>query len=241
MEILCSETVSQGIGLEHFLGIKFVHPYHHIDVRVPFGLQNLAMMPAKRSLPAQISRCTYIAMMDPQLMKSKLWDTYSGETLETLPHEHVVRSVDISHSLHLIVSGGHEKRLRLFDIEHGGRSQDIGRHDGTIKSVVWSRNDGNDNIIVTSGDDRRVIWWDIRSPTPATEFATENMITSTERSADSRSIVVTGGNNVLVFDAATYHSIIIATLLIFIAMLFQRVYNSITKCRPLHCILVGKD
>jgi serine-threonine kinase receptor-associated protein len=146
----------------------------------------------------------YALSYSPFIDDSKLWDTYTGDALQTFSHEHIVRSVDISSSQHLLASGGHEKRLRLFDLQHGGKSRDIGHHDGTIKSVVWSRSDVNDNIIVTSADDKRIVWWDTRSSVPATEYATDSMTTSMERSVDGKSIVVTGGNTVLFFDSARY-------------------------------------
>lgn len=132
---------------------------------------------------------------------SKVWDTYTGVTLQTFPHEHIVRTVDISSSQNLIATGGQEKRLRLFDITNGCKSRDVGRHEGTIKSVVWDRNDAGDNTIVTSGDDKKVVWWDIRSPSPSAEYTTEDMITSMEQSIDHNVITVTGGKTVVIFDA----------------------------------------
>lgn len=136
---------------------------------------------------------------------SKLWDTYTGVTLHTLPHDHIVRTVDISSSQNLIATGGQEKRLRLFDLQNGCKSRDIGRHEGAIKSVVWDRNDTSDNTIITSGDDKRLIWWDVRSPSPLAEYMADDMITSMEQSLDHRVITVTGGKTVLIFDAVTYY------------------------------------
>lgn len=115
-----------------------------------------------------------------------------------------MRSVDISSSQNLIATGGHEKRVRLFDLQHSSKSGDVGRHDGVIKSVVWDRSDRGDHTIITSGDDKRIIWWDLRSPGPTTEFTTEDMITSMEESIDHKTITVTAGKNVLIFDSRTY-------------------------------------
>ena len=136
----------------------------------------------------------------------KLWDTYTGETLETLMHEHIVRTVDISSSQNLIATGGHEKRLRLFDLQQVSKPRDVGRHDGTIKSVVWDRKDGGDNTIITSGDDKKIVWWDTRSTLPSLEHTTEEVITSMEQSIDCNVITVTAGRTVLIFDSSTYVS-----------------------------------
>ena len=160
------------------------------------------MMPARLCPLVPTLRCTK-PFVDPAYF-SKLWDTYTGVALQTLSHDHIVRTVDISSSQNLIATGGHEKRLRLFDIQDGCKSRDIGRHEGTIKSVVWDRNDVSDCTIVTSGDDKKVVWWDTRSPSPSAEYITEDMITSMEQSIDHDVITVTGGKTVLIFDAVTY-------------------------------------
>lgn len=110
----------------------------------------------------------------------------------------------MSYSQKFLATGGHEKRIRLFDLEDPTQSRDIGRHDGTIKSVVWDRSDLGDNIIVSSGDDKKVVWWDIRSPAPASEYTVGDAITSMEQNIDHSSITVTGGKTILIFDSISY-------------------------------------
>jgi serine-threonine kinase receptor-associated protein len=116
-----------------------------------------------------------------------------------------VRAADISYSQDLLATGGHEKRIRLFDLKHPTQSRDIGRHDSTVKSVVWDRSDLGDNIIISSGDDKRVVWWDRRSSAPAAEYTVDDAITSMEQSIDHCSITVTAGKIILIFDSASYH------------------------------------
>jgi serine-threonine kinase receptor-associated protein len=135
---------------------------------------------------------------------SKFWDTYTGEALHTLPHDHIVRSVDISSSQNLIATGGHEKKLRIFDLQQGCKSREIARHEGTIKSVVWDKCDPSDNTVISSGDDKKVFWWDLRSSKPVAEYTTDDMITSMEQSVDHGVITVTGGKTLLVFDSARF-------------------------------------
>jgi len=142
----------------------------------------------------------------PLANSRKLWDTYSGETLETLVHEHIVRTVDISSSQRLVATGGHEKRLRVFDLQHSSKARDVGHHEGTIKSVVWDRKDSSDNTIITSGDDKKITWWDTRSAAPSAEHKTNDMITSMEQSIDYNVVTVTAGKTALIFDATTYFS-----------------------------------
>jgi len=196
--------VSQGIGSELFLGIRFARVWanRRLIHRVPSGLPNSATTPVRPCPLVPILQCRPTAQMC-RANDRKLWDTYTGETLETLAHEHIVRSVDISSSQTLIATGGHEKRLRLFDIQQVSKPRDIGHHDGTIKSVVWDHKDMSDNTIVTSGDDKKVVWWDSRSVSPSTEHKTEDSITSMEQSIHYNVITVTAGRKVLIFDSAT--------------------------------------
>jgi len=127
---------------------------------------------------------------------AKVWDTYSGQSLHSFPHNHIVRSVAISSS-HLL-TGGQEKKVRIFDIgkpdaepdilsEGGGQS-----HDGTIKSVVWF----DENTGVSGGEDRIIKWWDRRTRTVTRKISFDHPITSMELSSQTQRLVVTSGNMV---------------------------------------------
>jgi len=159
---------------------------------------------AAKAVSASADFTVYRVLSLSSLSFRKLWDTYTGETLQTFAHEHMVRSADISSSQTLVASGGQEKRVRVFEVEHPKSFSDIGTHQGVVKSVVWNRTDLSDRTIVTSGDDKRVIWWDTRSPNPLTEYATKEMITSLELSVDRRFITLTAGKSILIFDTRTY-------------------------------------
>jgi WD40 repeat protein len=74
----------------------------------------------------------------------KIWDTFSGATLHSFPHNHIVRSVAFSPTASHLLTGGQEKKVRIFDLKRpdaepeflcsGGSAT---AHDGTVKSVVW--------------------------------------------------------------------------------------------------------
>src|SRR5271154_5112382 len=147
MGIRCFGMVLRGTGSELFLGIRFARVWSNRRLmhRVPSGLLNSATTPVRPFPRVPTLQCMPTAqnawIFFPFVNGRKLWDTYTGEALETLAHEHIVRSVDITSSQNLIATGGHEKRLRLFDIQQISKPRDIGRHDGTIKSVVWDHKD----------------------------------------------------------------------------------------------------
>jgi hypothetical protein len=144
---------------------------HSSDIKARFGVRNSvtkgraqrpAVLTLQRASPYHIVH-TYRSCTVPLTRKlcacySKIWDTYSGQPLHSFPHNHIVRSVAISPS-HLL-TGGQEKKVRIFDIgkpdaepdilsEGGGQS-----HDGTIKSVVWF----DENTGVSGGEDRIIKW-----------------------------------------------------------------------------------
>ena len=90
---------------------------------------------------------------------SKVWDTFTGQSILTLSHNHIVRSVDISSKATHLVSGGQEKKLRLFDIQHPDTPsffttpelKDQGlAHSENIKSVIYD--EANQQIV--SADQR---------------------------------------------------------------------------------------
>lgn len=46
----------------------------------------------------------------------KFWDALSGDVITTLEHKHVVKSVEFSQDGARLLTGGHEKLLRVFDL-----------------------------------------------------------------------------------------------------------------------------
>ena len=70
-----------------------------------------------------------------------------------------MRSVALSPSSSHLLTGGQEKKVRIFDLTRpdaapdflGGDSSSLA-HDGTVKSVVWV----GDHIGVTAGEDGQV-------------------------------------------------------------------------------------
>ncbi|EEB98303.1 hypothetical protein MPER_02214, partial [Moniliophthora perniciosa FA553] len=115
---------------------------------------------------------------------AKVWDTYSGNCLHSFPHNHIVRSVAISpSSLHLL-TGGQEKKVRIFDLNRPDADPDLLTeggplsHEKTIKSVVWV----GEHTGVTAGEDGIIKWWDLRTRTLTTSITFPNPITSMELS-----------------------------------------------------------
>lgn len=134
-----------------------------------------------------------------------MWDTHTGECLNTLPHGHIVRAVafPIQYNPQVLATGGMEKKLRIFDLTRAGTSSSSsptspsgsqaingnnpsvnasyeigpGLHGGTIKSIIWNQ---DHNILTTAAEDRKIRWWDLRSRHPVVEHTVDGPIGSCE-------------------------------------------------------------
>lgn len=108
-------------------------------------------------------------------MRSKIWDTHSGELLYTIQHDHIVRAVAYPpDNSDLVATGGMEKKLRIFDLTELGTASpgspatipasagfEIGEgvHTSSIKFICWT---SDPNIVVTASD-KTLRWLDLPS------------------------------------------------------------------------------
>ncbi|EST04926.1 WD40 repeat [Kalmanozyma brasiliensis GHG001] len=149
-----------------------------------------------------------IAITGSADFSAKVWDTFTGECLHTFPHNHIVRTVAIDGPGGKVVTGGHEKKVRLFDlarpdgVEYLVDKEGLA-HAGTVKSCVWHRNEREG--VVSAGEDKVVRWWDTRTLTKTHEMVFTEPITSMERSTGPTGelLTVTSGKEVYFIDAAT--------------------------------------
>ncbi|GAA5989149.1 hypothetical protein JCM10908_001184 [Rhodotorula pacifica] len=170
---------------------------------------------------------------------AKVWDTNTGACLVTLPHAHIVRTADISGSTRSappspspsfssasasspstsaptslrVLTGGHEKRLRLWDLAHAptdgneastsegvyefrrGPAREKTAHDGTIKKVLF---DERRESCISMGEDRVIRWWDLRTLEMTHEMSLRDQpITSMEKSHDGEALALTAGKEVV--------------------------------------------
>ncbi|GAA5915529.1 hypothetical protein JCM5296_001751 [Sporobolomyces johnsonii] len=162
---------------------------------------------------ARLSQDGALAVTASADFTAKLWDATTGHCLTTLPHSHVVRTADLSppsSSSIRIMTGGHEKRLRLWDLARAPRDggdadphdgvdefrADGGgtAHEGTVKKVLW---DEERRACVSMGEDKVVRWWDLRTLQMTHEVSFKNdPITSMEKSHDGELLAITSGKDV---------------------------------------------
>lgn len=141
---------------------------------------------------------------------AKVWDTYTGECLQTIGHGHIVRSVAIDRAGASVLTGGHERTLRLFDLAREPRVESaavFGRgaesHATPIRSVVQS---WADERVVATAEDRAVHWWDVRTLARVHSLAVDEPIVSMERStgAFGEYLALASGRHALFVDLRTH-------------------------------------
>ena len=157
---------------------------------------------------------------------ARVWDTFTGETLATLEHNHIVRAVAFppQERPQVLATGGMEKKLRVYDLSrasngvqspnggpaNGSNGVDTtpsyeigaGEHQAAIKSIIWSR---DPNIIITAADDKKIRWWDLRARSAIASYDVEGLPTSCELNIGIGGnpdgvVSVAAGKNVYIFD-----------------------------------------
>lgn len=157
---------------------------------------------------------------------AKLWDTYTGTALASLPHEHIVRTVAIGPGGTRALTGGQEKKVRLWDLSRvgevgeataNGNANMNGAKGGATNGssavgdpsffkapglatahdgTVKSVIWGGENFGVSAGDDGVVRWWDLRTLASPFHLKLPEAPTSMELSVPTQTLTITHGKTV---------------------------------------------
>ena len=91
--------------------------------------------------------------------EAKIWCALSGDELCSFQHNHIVRSVDFSPDGSRLMTGGQEKKIRIFDLENSNSDpQILEGHGGTVKRVIFIDQD----TFISIADDKTFRKWDLR-------------------------------------------------------------------------------
>ena len=148
-ETLCCDRERQAIGSEHLSATK-----------VPFGRQSWTKGIFCSKLDwILISRSCSRAATGSADFEAKIWCALTGDEMHSFQHNHIVRSVDFAPDGNKLLTGGQEKKIRLFDLENrNSEPLTLTGHDGTVKRCLFV----DQNTIMTIGDDKTFRQWDLR-------------------------------------------------------------------------------
>ena len=89
----------------------------------------------------------------------KLWDTSTGECLQTLQgHTDRIKSVSISQNNKMVASGSDDTTVKIWDISTGKCLQTLQEHESLIRSVVFNQ---ESTIVVSGSYDGTIKIWEI--------------------------------------------------------------------------------
>ncbi|KAI9882978.1 MAG: hypothetical protein M1823_005270 [Watsoniomyces obsoletus] len=173
---------------------------------------------------ARLSSDAGLAVTGSADFTAKVWDTYTGETLNTLQHSHIVRAVAFPSQPRptTLATGGAEKKLRVYDISRSAPAPTPATPNGSTTNGNSNHptNDGSEpdapsyeigpgihggtiksivwgadpNILVTAADDKKIRWWDLRSRSVLGEFEVDGSVGSCEMNAVSSYALLENGN-----------------------------------------------
>ncbi|CAL5444040.1 unnamed protein product [Camellia sinensis] len=131
---------------------------------------------------------------------AKLWDALTGDELQSFEHKHIVRACSFSEDTHLLLTGGVEKILRIFDLNRpDAPPREVDNSPGSVRTVAWLHSD--QTILSSCSDIGGVRLWDVRSGKIVQTLETKSPVTSAEVSQDGRYITTADGSTVKFWDA----------------------------------------
>lgn len=131
---------------------------------------------------------------------AKLWDALTGDVLHSFDHKHIVRACAFSEDTHLLLTGGFEKILRIYDLNRlDAPPREIDSSPGSVRTVAWLHSD--QTLLSSSGDAGGLRLWDVRSGKVVQTLETKFPVTSAEVSQDGRYITTADGSSVKFWDA----------------------------------------
>lgn len=155
----------------------------------------------------------------------KFWDAVSGDEVAAFEHRHVVKSVAFTPDTSKLLTGGHEKILRVFDLTPITEALEQYKAEGRtgivvpagppiaqmqckeqIRKVVTL----SDSMAVTGETDGTISVWNLESSTLVREFKTEAGVMDMEGSRQGTVLTVAAGNKVYFYDVGRDFALISA-------------------------------
>lgn len=133
---------------------------------------------------------------------AKIWDALTGLERASLPHSHIVRTAAFSPDSARLVTGGHEKILRVFDVDRPDAPTELATAAGPIRALACLGGGSSGGLVLgTVSDMPGVPLWDARAGGLVRTLPTAGAVTAIDLTHDGRWLTTTdGGNTITVWD-----------------------------------------
>lgn len=136
---------------------------------------------------------------------AKIWDALTGECLTTFTHKHIVKTAHFSRDGKSLYTGGHEKKLRIYDLSKP--DADPTELTGHNTAVSYLEVLGDSNLLVSSGSEKDARVWDVRTGSVVKSLATADALTCMSLSHDGTMITTTSGKTVTMWKSDTFEQL----------------------------------
>lgn len=136
---------------------------------------------------------------------SKLFSAESGDELHTFEHSHVVKTVEFANDGNSFYSGGHKKKLRVWDLVNFDAEPEVCDAGARLTQIAVAPRD--ENVILTGGEEKGISLWDRRTLKKQRTLETKGNTESLEIAGDKSVMVSTGGQWVSFWNTETFELI----------------------------------
>ncbi|KAL6069154.1 Serine-threonine kinase receptor-associated protein [Balamuthia mandrillaris] len=127
---------------------------------------------------------------------AKVWSAITGDELLSFEHGKIVKTASFSPDGRLLLTGGQEKTLRIFNLEkaYSDEVRFFQGHTQSIRTCLWT----SPFTFVSGGDDSVMRCWDLRTGAEVLQWSTggSHPISSIELSHDSNYLTVAAGKSI---------------------------------------------
>jgi len=132
---------------------------------------------------------------------AKVWDSLTGEELQTFTHSRIIKSVNFSSDNRKLLTGGQDKILRIFDLDKvESEPLKLEGHTDSVRVALWN----GENIIVSGGQDSILRIWDVRTLKEVKNLNSKAPISSIEVCLDGKHMTVTSGKDVMFYNIKSF-------------------------------------
>jgi len=133
---------------------------------------------------------------------AKIWDTLTGEELQTFNHSRIIKSVNFSTDNKRLLTGGQDKILRIFDLgKPEAEPFKLEGHSDSVRVALWN---WYNSAVVSGGQDSVLRIWDVKTLKEIRSFPSRSPITSIEVCLDGKHLITTAGKEVSFWDIRTF-------------------------------------